>query len=192
MRKALFTFSILVCCGFSVLAHGPQEGCTAIMGGFGFWESKTAGTFTKRTIKVAPGVNYFVRDKFSIGARIALEAEVMRKVKQSTSNTFEVFGRYYFTRKAMGGKASFFIETNVGYGTAKKAPITTVQQTRTFSTALLGGFALFPTGSIGFELSLPNFVGFYTSTFQNENAGSKFEVGPSSIGPTISVFFFVD
>jgi hypothetical protein len=193
MRKALIVFSVFVFCGFNIFAHGPQEGCTAIMGSFGFWESKTPGSFTKRTIIVAPGINYFVRDNFSVGARIALQTEVMRKVKQSTSNSIEAFGRYYFTRKVMGVKASAFLELNVGYSTAKKKPITTVQQTRAFSVGALTGFAIFPTESIGFEFSLPNLVGYYYSTFQNDFSGSKFEIGPTSVaGPKITVFFFID
>lgn len=193
MRKVLIIFSVILCFGFHAFAHGPQEGCTAIMGSFGFGESKTIGSFTKRTISIAPAINCFVRDNFSLGARVALETEIMRKVKQSTSNTFEVFGRYYFTRKVMGVKASAFVEANLGYSTAKQAPITTVQQTKTFGIGVLPGFAIFPTESIGLELSLPNLVGFYYSTFQNEFSGSKFEVGASSLAvPKITVFFFID
>ena len=193
MKRIVIIVGIWLGCVCNLHAHGPQEGCTAIMGGFGFMRSNMPGVNPKTTITIAPGINYFVRDNYSIGARATLRTEVIRKIKQTTHNEISVFGRYYFTRKVMGIKASLFLEGNAGYGTAKVKPITVVDQTRSFNIGALAGFALFPTEHIGFELSLPNLVGFHYSTYQNEFSGSNFAVGPSGIAtPQITMFVFID
>jgi len=193
MRKAFVVLSILACLCVEVFAHGPQEGCTAIMGSFGFMLSKTSDEYSKKTISFAPGINYFVRDNFSIGGRLELSAEIMRKVTQKTSNEVLGFGRYYFTRKVMGIRASLFLEANASYITAKVKPISSANQTRAVGLGVLAGFAIFPTESIGLEFSLPNLAGFYYATFQNEFAGSRFKVGPSGVGsPKFTVFFFIN
>jgi hypothetical protein len=193
MRKTLITFSIIVCSGFEIFAHGPQEGCLALMGSFGFMLSKQPEQYAKKTISIAPSLNYFVRDKFSLGLRVVLKTTLIHRIKQGSTNGIEVFGRYYFTRNVMGAKASFFIEANTGINIEKTIPGNNVDGVSTFSVGALPGFAIFPNDKIGFEFSLPNVIGFYSSSFQGENAGSKFEFGPSTIaGPQITMFVFID
>ena len=193
MKKHLLLFVLLANFMSDVFAHGPNEGCTYVFGSFGLNISKKPDENSVRTLFLEPGVNYFIRDNFSIGARAVLKVATSKKIKQSSSNGLDIFSRYYFTKNIMGVKGSFFLEANINASLVKNKSGNNVDGLLTYGAGFLPGFAIFPTKKVGFEFSLPNIIGFYTSSIKDEFEGSKFEFGPSSTaGPKFTVFLFID
>jgi hypothetical protein len=91
----------------------------------------------------------------------------------------------------MGAKGSLFLDATLSY-TSDKGAGDNAKAKGTIGLGVGPGFALFPTPKWGFELVLPNVLGFYTSSQDGKNAGSGFGIGASTIsGPQLTAIYFI-
>lgn len=193
MKKTLLTLSLSSLLAFASFAQGPAAGRLFVMGSVGYSSVKPAGDNAKATgtITFAPGAGYFLKDNIALGARLLFTNASSDGKRQSSAFGLTGFGRYYITKDVLGAKGSLFFEGSLSY-TSEKGPGDDAKAKGTFGLGVGPGFALFPTPKWGFELTLPNVLGFYTSSQDGKSAGNGFSIGASTIsGPQFTVLYFI-
>jgi outer membrane protein len=199
MKKIVLLASFV---GVSIFANaqGPAKGRIFLAGtvGFGSQSQSAGGTSTSSSnFTVAPGAGYFLSDKVALGAQFSLKSSTSGSPSVTqTSTGFGVFGRYYITKDVMGAKASLFLDGSLSYQSNNNGG-GSAKPTNTIGLGVAPGFALFPTDKWGFELSMPNLLGFSSSSTAAQPGGSSttdsgFGLGLSTIsGPVITAVYFI-
>jgi hypothetical protein len=193
MKKILLTLGFGSLVALSSFAQGPAAGRLFVMGSVGYSSEKGAGADAKATgtLTFAPGAGYFLNDNIALGAKLIFKSA--SNSGKSAGSTFGLgaFGRYYITKDVLGAKGSFFADATLSY-TSEKGGDADAKATNTIGLGVGPGFALFPTPKLGFEITLPNVLGFYSSSNDGKAAGSGFGIGASTIsGPQMTVIYFI-
>ena len=193
MKKIIISLGLTSMVALSSFAQGPAAGRLFVMGSVGYSSEKGAGTDAKATgtFTFAPGAGYFLKDNIALGAKLIFKSSSNDGKSQGSTFGLGAFGRYYITKDVLGAKGSFFFDGTLSY-TSEKGGGTDAKATNTIGLGVGPGFALFPTPKLGFELTLPNVLGFYSSSYDGKAAGSGFGLGASTIsGPQMTVIYFI-
>lgn len=193
MKKTLITLGISSFVALSAFAQGPATGRIFALGTLGYSSVKPAGDNAKATgtFTFAPGAGYFLNDNIALGAKLIFKSSSSDGKSQGSTFGLGAFGRYYITKDVLGAKGSLFFDGTLSY-TSEKGAGSDAKATNTIGLGVGPGFALFPTPKWGFEFSLPNVLGFYSSSNDGKKAGSGFGIGASTIsGPQFTVLYFI-
>lgn len=191
MKKILLTLGLGSMVALSAFAQGPAAGRLFAFGSLGYSsvkegaDAKATGTFT-----FAPGAGYFLTDNIALGAKLIYTSKSSDGKSQGSTFGLGAFGRYYITKDVLGAKGSIFADATLSYSSYKAN--SDAKAVGTIGLGVGPGFALFPTPKWGFELTLPNVLGFYSSSSDGKNVGSGFGLGASTIsGPQLTVVYFI-
>lgn len=193
MKKVLLTLGLGSMMAFSALAQGPAAGRLFTFGSIGYSSVKAGGDNAKATgtLTFAPGAGYFLNDNVALGAKLIYTSSSNDGKSAGSAFGLGAFGRYYITKDVLGAKGSFFADATLSY-TSEKGAGDAAKATNTIGLGVAPGFALFPTPKLGFEITLPNVLGFYSSSYDGKSAGSGFGLGASTIsGPQLTVIYFL-
>lgn len=193
MKKIIISFGLSSMVALSAFAQGPAAGRLFAFGSIGYSSEKAGGTGAKAagTLTFAPGAGYFLNDNIALGAKLIYKSTSSGGTSAGSTFGLGAFGRYYITKDVLGAKGSLFVDATLSY-TSEKGGGSNAKATNTIGLGVAPGFALFPTEKWGFELTLPNVLGFYTSSYDGKAAGSGFGLGASTIsGPQLTVVYFI-
>jgi outer membrane protein len=170
MKKAIFTFSIILLTKLSVVAQKSTEGFVKgsnfISGQFAF-SSTSTGEFKTTSIDLSPSFGYFISNNLSIGLQVGVtnsqssfSGTNLTKVNGFTGG---VYARYYTNPTS---KFSVFGSAGLNFGSTNN--ITDSLKTTNYSIGFAPGISYFLSdhfaiettiGSLGFSSSKPDSEG---------------------------------
>lgn len=146
------------------------------------------------TFTFAPGVGYFVADKFMVGAELSFSQSKTDAPNNHTGQTnFSLgpFARYYiFTKNEQFG---FYGQAGFSFGAGKWDPnVGNDTKSRSFGTYLRPGFTWFPTEHWGvdFQVTLLSFNSTDPNKDNDDDKVNTVNFGLNTLSPSLGVRYY--